>query len=49
MKLDDFSRIDLKTMGSLPPSVKAVLLSVMLVFLVGAAVIVTIAVMFILA
>lgn len=36
MKLDDFSRIDLKTMGSLPPAVKAVLLGVMLVFLVGA-------------
>lgn len=36
MKLEDFSRIDLKTMGSLPPPVKAVLLGVLLVFLVGA-------------
>lgn len=36
MKLEDFSQIDLKTMGSLPPSVKAVLLGVLLVMLVGA-------------
>lgn len=36
MKLEDFNRIDPKNMGSLPPPVKAVLLGIMLVFLVGA-------------
>ena len=36
MKLEDFSRIDLKTMGSLPPPVKAVLLGMLLALLVGA-------------
>jgi len=36
MKLEDFNRIDPKNMGSLPPPVKAVLLGIMLLLLVGA-------------
>lgn len=36
MKLEDFNRIDPKNMGSLPPPVKAVLLGITLVLLVGA-------------
>lgn len=36
MRLEDFNRIDPKNMGSLPPPVKAVLLAIILVLLVGA-------------
>lgn len=36
MKLEDFNRIDPKNMGSLPLPVKAVLLSIILIMLVGA-------------
>ena len=36
MKLEDFNQIDPKNMGSLPVSVKAVLLGVIFVLLVGA-------------
>lgn len=36
MNLEDFNRIDLKNLGGLPPAVKAVLLAIVLLLLVGA-------------